>query len=48
MAIRVKVQNDTVGEELNARLGELGLEIVLDEEDTTSEPKDDEEEEDED
>ncbi len=41
MAIRVKVQNDVVGEELNAKLGALGLEIVVDEEDKTTEIKDD-------
>lgn len=34
MAIRVKAQNDIVGEELNAKLGLLGLEIVVDEEET--------------
>lgn len=46
MAIRVKVQNDIVGEELNAKLGALGLEIVIDEEtDKQAEPKDNDKEE---
>ncbi len=47
MAIRVKVQNDIVGEELNAKLGALGLEIVVDEEDKITEIKDDDEDTDE-
>lgn len=41
MAIRVKVQNSGVGEELQAKLGAAGLEIVFEEEDIkVQEPKD--------
>lgn len=32
MAIRVKANNSLIGEELNSKLGALGLEIVVDEE----------------
>lgn len=41
MAIRVKVQNSGVGEELQAKLGALGMEIVFEEDDVKEmEPKD--------
>lgn len=41
MAIRVKVQNNTIGEELQAKLGALGMEIVFEEDDIKEmEPKD--------
>lgn len=41
MAIRVKVQNNGVGEELQAKLGALGMEIVFEEDDVKDqEPKD--------
>ncbi len=41
MAIKVKVQNSGIGEDLQAKLGALGLEIVFEEEDAKEqEPKD--------
>lgn len=41
MAIKVKVQNNGIGEELQAKLGALGLEIVFEEDDVKEqEPKD--------
>ena len=41
MAIRVKVQNSGIGEELQAKLGALGMEIVFEEDDVKEmEPKD--------
>ncbi len=41
MAIKVRVQNNGIGEELQAKLGAVGLEIVFEEEDNKQqEPKD--------
>lgn len=42
MAIKVKARDNFIGEELNSKLGSLGLEIVFDEEDEKIlEPKND-------
>lgn len=42
MAIKVKAKDNFIGEELNSKLGALGLEIVFDEEDEKIlEPKND-------
>lgn len=42
MAIKVKAKDNFIGEELNSKLGSLGLEIVFDEEDEKIlEPKND-------